>query len=146
MSVNRTLPAIVASALLGVTAIASLVTGAFMLFAAWATRSLLAGPASELGTGAAVMIGVLAIAFGGLAAVSARDTWRQRPHAAALGLLVGIVTILAAAATLLVATVTTAQPLLYVAIGLGAATVVVVLLDALQAPITDEVAHHHRLI
>jgi hypothetical protein len=142
----RTLPALVTSALLGVTAVSALVTGAFMLFAAWATRSLLAGPVAELGTGAAALIGVLAIAFGGLAAFGARDTWRRRPHALALGLLIGIVTILASAATLLVATVTDAQPLLYVAMGLGAATVVAVLLDAMQAPTTDELARRQRLI
>jgi hypothetical protein len=146
MTPIRTLRTLVASALLGVIAVASLVSGAFMFFAAWATRSVLDGPASELGTGAAALIGVLLIGFSGLAAISARDTWQRRPYAGVLGLLVGIVTTLAAAVTLVVATVTIADALYYAAIGLGIITTVAVLVDAFRTSTTDELARRQRPI
>jgi hypothetical protein len=135
MNSDRSLAAVVASALLGVIAAAAIVTAAFMFFGAWASQSIVSGAGRDLGAGAAILIGTLLLGFGTLAAIAARDEWRARAHARVLGMIVGILAILASATTMLTATVAELVPLLAIAIGLGAATIVAVVLDTLtQAP------------
>jgi cytochrome bd-type quinol oxidase subunit 2 len=139
MSSTRSLPALVAAALLGVIAVAAVVTGALMFFGAWATSAALDGQARDLGTAAAILIGALTVAFGIFAALAAREEWMARPRGLVLGLTVGIVMVIAAAAALLTARTTAGtDALLGIAIAIGAATATAVLLDARS----DAVAPH----
>lgn len=132
MTTIRPLSSLVASSLLGVIALASLVTGALILFGAWATQVELVGPVSDIGTAGAALIGTLALAFGVFAALAARDVWTARPRGRVLGLVTGLATVLAAASTLIVGSVDDVEPLLFSAVALGIASVVSVLVDALR--------------
>lgn len=129
MDSQRPFATLVASALLGVLAVAGVVAGAFMLFGAWVLR--IEGPHHmlEIGIGAAVLVGILLIAFAVLAAVAARDEFRGRPHGRVLGLVVGIVAALAAGTALLVGEAGESTPLLYIAIGVGVITVIALLFE-----------------
>jgi hypothetical protein len=81
----------------------------------------------------------LLLGFGVVAAITACDEWLARAHAPVLGLIVGIVAILAATTTLLTATVGDLVALLAIAISLGVATIVAVVMDALAtAPNMDD--------
>jgi hypothetical protein len=141
MSTDHRIPTLVASALIGLIAAASLVTGALMFFGAWATSTQTIGPVSDIGTAAALLIGGLTVVFGAFAAYAARETWRGRPHGTILGLIAGAVTVLAAVAALLEATVTQGELLLYIAVGLGIATMAAALLDAVGRPAEEQFAH-----
>ena len=130
MPSHRTLPRTAASALLGVTAVTAAVTAAIVLFAAWTIARGSASSVSDVGAVAAALIGFLLAAFGVLAAVAALDTWVARPRGHVLGLLVGLVTALAALAVLATDRGGSSTGLLALAIGLGVATGGAVALDA----------------
>ena len=130
MTPLRPVSSLVASSLLGVIAVASIVVGALMFFGAWATQVDLVGPISDVGTAGAIFIGALAVGFGAFAALAARDVWEARPRGRVLGLITGLVTVLAAASTLVLGSVRDVEPLLFSAVALGIAAVVSVMLDA----------------
>lgn len=129
----RNLAALIAASLLGVIAVAALVTGVFFVFGAWATQETTgSGTAFDIGSVAATIIGVLTIGYAAFAGFAARDAWLARARGAAFGLIVGIVAILAAAVALLEGRSQESAALLYIAAGLGAGTVVAVLVAALN--------------
>jgi len=113
---------LVGSSLLAVIAAASLVLAVLMFFAAWATGSQLSSWVGGVGAVAVLVIGALAVAYGALAAYAAREEWRARPVGRMLGLAVAIVAVLAAGTALLVGDVAESTFLLYIAMGLGIAT------------------------
>jgi hypothetical protein len=119
---------IVGSSLLAVIAAASLVFAVLMFFAAWVTGSQLSGWVGDVGTVAVLMIGVLAVAYAALAAYASLAEWRARPVGRMLGLAVAVVAVLAAGTGLLVGDVAESAVLLYLAIGLGVATAIPMLL------------------
>ena len=137
MSFTRSLATTVASALLGVIAIASLVTGAFMGFAAWTISGDTGLTGRDPGFVAVSLIGALLVGFGLFAAVAARDEWEVRPRGRLLGLVVGLVAALAATTALLMTPTGTSMPLLAVAVALGVAAALAVALDALTAPAAE---------
>jgi hypothetical protein len=132
MNPVRPVSTLVASSFLGVIAVASIVVGALMFFGAWATQVELVGPVSDIGTAGAVLIGALSTAFGVFAAVAARDEWEARPRGRVLGLITGLVTVLAAASTLIVGSVAEVRPLLFTAVALGVSAIVAVMADAFR--------------
>ncbi len=134
MEPQRSFASLIASSLLGVLSVAGLVTGAFLLFAAWVIRLESTGHANEIGTGASVLVGGLLIGFAGLAAIAAREEWRGAPRGRVLGLVVGLVAALAAATALLVGHVGESTPLLYIAIAIAATTIVALLAEAQPVP------------
>lgn len=139
MSFHRSLATTVASALLGVIAIASLVTAAFMGFAAWTiSGDTPLADGGNPGFVAVSLIGALLVGFGLLAAVAARDEWEVRQRGRPLGLVVGITAALAAATALLTTRPDTTTPLLAVAIGLGVAATLAVAVDALTVSVAAE--------
>lgn len=115
---------LVGSALLGVLAASSFVFAVLLLFAAWATGSALTGWVGVVGTGAVLTIALLAFLYAAAAAYAARQEWLARPIGRVIGLVVAIVAVLAAAITLMVGHVTDAEIVLYLAAGLGIATVI----------------------
>lgn len=125
---------LVGSSLLAVIAAAALVVSALMLFAAWATGSRLTGWVADAGTAAVLVIAGLAVAYAALAAYATWQTWRARPLGRMLGLAVAIIAVLAAGTTLLVGSADESALLLYLAIGLGVATAIPMLLPDRTAP------------
>jgi membrane-bound metal-dependent hydrolase YbcI (DUF457 family) len=128
---QRTFASVVASSLLGVIAVAALVTGVFFYFGAWAGQQA-AGTGSiiTVGTTAALILGTLTIGYATLAALAARDQWLARPRGFVYGLVVAVVAILAAVVALLEGRANESESLLYVAAGLGAGTMVALLIAA----------------
>jgi hypothetical protein len=125
---------LVGSSLLAVIAAAALVLAALMAFAAWATGSQLTGWVADAGTAAVLIVAVLALAYAALAAYATWQTWRAQPLGRMLGLAVAIIAVLAAGTTLLVGNASESTLLLYLAIGLGVATAIPMLLPDLTAP------------
>ena len=133
MNRRVSLPALIASSLLGVVAVATLVAAAFVLFGAWAIGSGAAeGFVDEIGTAGAALVGALLVGFAILAGIAARETFLDRPQGIVLGLITAIATVLAASAALLEASSVQSDLLLYLAIALGAATLVAVSVDAIH--------------
>jgi uncharacterized membrane protein len=128
---QRTFASIVASSLLGVIAVAALVTGVFFYFGAWVTQQAPGtDTVSNVGTTAALILGTLTVGFSGFAAFAARDEWLARPRGVAYGLVVAIVAILASVVALLEGRPQESEALLYIAAGLGAGAAVAVLVAA----------------
>jgi len=124
MDAHVPLVRLVGSSLLAVIAAAALVLAALMSFAAWATGSSLTGWMADAGTVAVLIIAGLAVAYAALAAYATWETWRARPLGRMLGLAVAIIAILAAVTTLLVGNAGESALLLYLAIGLGVAAAI----------------------
>lgn len=127
---HRSLAALVASSLLGVIAVAALVTGVFFVFGAWTTQRAATGMAFDVGAIAALIIGVLTIGYAVLAALAAREEWLSRPTGAVFGLVVALVAVLASLVSLVEGRSQEAEELLYMAAGLGAGTALAVLVAA----------------
>jgi hypothetical protein len=125
--VNRSLASLVATSLLGVIAVAALVSGVLFFLGAWTIQRTEAGSPFEVGTVAALVVGGVTVAYAALAAFAAREEWLGRPLGAVLGLVVALAAILAAAVALLAGRSDGYEALLYIAAGLGAATAVAVL-------------------
>jgi hypothetical protein len=140
MEHDRGLSTVVASSLLGVISMAAVVSAAFVLFGAWVAGRGDTGLAIGVGVAGAALVGVLLLGFGILAGLAARDTFRNRARGAVLGLVTSITAILAATAALLEGSTTTAEVLLYIAIGLGVAALAAVIVNAIthreQAAVT----------
>lgn len=128
MNAHVPLVRLIGSSLLAVTAAAALVLAALMFFAAWATGSRLTGWVADVGTVAVLIIAALALGYAFLAAYAAREEWRARPLGRMLGLAVALIAVLAAGTTLLVGNVAESTVLLYLAMGLGIATAIPMLL------------------
>lgn len=128
---RRSFATVVASSLLGVIAVAALVTGVFVIFGAWTTQQV-GGAASYVNVGvtAAIVIGVLTIGYAGFAAFAARDEWLARPRGVVYGLVVAVVAILAAVIALLEGRAHESEALLYIAAGLGVGTTAALLVSA----------------
>ena len=128
---KRTLASLVASSLLGVIAVAALVTGVFFFFGAWASQQA-AGSETiiNVGTTAALIIGTLTIGYAAFAAFAARDEWLARPRGVVYGLVVAVLAILSAVVALLEGRPQQSEGLLYIAAGLGAGTTVALLVAA----------------
>jgi hypothetical protein len=135
MTPYRSFATLLTSALLGLQAVAALVTGAFMFFGAWAISTELSGDPFDIGVGATILVGILLVAYAGLSALAARATWLSYPSGPVLGLIVGLVTTLAAVTALLVGETADAAPMLVIAIIVGIVTVLGVL--AATAPLAD---------
>ncbi|HET9416061.1 MAG TPA: hypothetical protein VFP30_00835 [Candidatus Limnocylindria bacterium] len=128
---QRTFATIVASSLLGVIAVAALVTGIFFFFGAWASQQAAAtGTVINVGTTAALIIGALTIGYAAFAAIAARDEWLTRPRGFVYGLVVAVVAVFAAIVALLEGRTQESEALLYIAAGLGAGTTVALLAAA----------------
>lgn len=119
---------LIGTSLLAVIASASLVLALFMLLAARVTGLQLGGWVADSATGAVLIVAVLALVYAGVAGYAARAEWMARPLGRMLGLAVAVIAILAAGTTLLVGSATDSAPLLFLAIGLGVATAVAMLL------------------
>lgn len=119
---------LIGSSLLAVIAAASLVLALFMLLAARVTGLQLSGWVADSATGAVLVVAVLALVYAGVAGYAARAEWLARPLGRMLGLAVAVIAILAAGTTLLIGSAGDSTPLLYVAIGLGMATAIALLL------------------
>lgn len=128
MNAQVPLVRLIGSSLLAVTAAAALVLAALMLFAAWATGSQVSGWVADIGSVAVLVVAALALAYAALAAYAAREEWRARPLGRMLGLAVALIAVLAAGTTLLVGNVAESTVLLYLAMGLGVATAIPMLL------------------
>ncbi|HET8776209.1 MAG TPA: hypothetical protein VFN76_00980 [Candidatus Limnocylindria bacterium] len=128
---QRNLASIVASSLLGVIAVAALVTGVFFYFGAWVAQQT-PGTASivDVGTTAALISGTLTIGYAAFAAFAARDEWLARPRAFVYGLIVALVAVLAAVVALVAGRANESEALLYIAAGLGSATAMALLVSA----------------
>lgn len=133
---------VLASSLLGVIAVASIITGAFMFFGAWVIEIDTIGRIPDVGTGAAIFIGTLAVAFGVVAALAARDVWEARARGQVLGLITGLVTVLAAASALMVGDVDSARPLLLSAVAVGLLASIAVVADAVRLGSGSEEPRH----
>jgi hypothetical protein len=83
-----------------------------------------------VGASAALVIGVLILAYAAFAAYAARDEYLARPRAIVFGIIVAAVAVLASLVALLEGRSNEAENLLYIAGGLGIVTLVVVLLSA----------------
>lgn len=128
---KRTMASLVASSLLGVIAVAALVTGIFFYFGAWASQeSSGTGALGSVATVAAVVIGTLSIGYAAFAAFAARDEWLARPRGFVYGLVVAVVAVLAPVVPLLEGRTQETEVLLYIAAGLGAGTAVALLVAA----------------
>lgn len=119
---------LIGSSLLAVIAASALVLAALMFFAAWATGSQLSGWVADVGTVAVLIVAALSLGYAILAAYAAREEWRARPLGRMLGLAVALIAVLAAGTTLVVGNVAESTVLLYLAIGLGVATAIPLLL------------------
>jgi hypothetical protein len=128
MNAQVPLARLIGSSLLAVIAASAVVLAAMMFFAAWATGSQLGGWVADVGTIAVLVIATLALGYAVLAAYAAREEWRARPLGRMLGLAVAIIAVLAAGTTLLVGNVAESTLLLYLAMGLGVATAIPLLL------------------
>jgi len=126
MNSRRTLTSLLASSLLGVIAVAAGVTGVLSVFGWWVSLEHGVG----VGASAALVIGVLILAYAAFAAYAARDEYLARPRAIVLGIIVAAVAVLASLVALLEGRSNEAENLLYIAGGLGIVTLVVVLLSA----------------
>ena len=128
---QRTFASVVASSLLGVIAVAALITGVFFYFGAWASQQAAGtGTTLTVGTTAALILGTLTICYAAFAALAARDEWLARPRGFVYGLVVGLVAVLAAIVALLEGRTQESEALLYIAAGLGAGTTVALLVAA----------------
>jgi hypothetical protein len=131
MNLERPLPVVAATALLGVIAFAALLTGAYMLLAAWTVGSQLGGWVGDVGTAATLIIAAATFLYGGLATAAARDLWLGRPRGQVLGMIVGILAVLASLVVLLVGRTTgEVVVLLAIAAALGVATVIATAIPA----------------
>jgi hypothetical protein len=129
MNAQLSMGRLLGSSLLGVLAAAALTVAGLMVVGAWSVGSRHAGWAMDAGSSAMLIIAVLALAYAVVAGYAAREVWRARPAGRVLGLTVALVAILAAGATLLVGNATTQTTLLlYLAIGLGLATAIPLLI------------------
>ena len=128
MDAQMPLVRLIGSSLLAVIAATALVFTSLMLFAAWATGSQLNGWAADVGSVAVIVIAGLAFMYAGVAAYAVRQEWRARPVGRMLGLAVALIAVLAAGTTLLVGNAAESTLLLYLAMGLGVATAIVMLL------------------
>jgi uncharacterized membrane protein len=134
----RSQAAVIGTALLGVIAICAVVVGVFLLFGAWTMwRGEVTSSLDEVGVAGAVMLGVLSIAFGAMAAAASYEEWVGRAVGRMLGLIVAVVVVLAAVVTLLVANIDSAtEPLFYVLGGLGIVTAIPLLVPDRMARTT----------
>ena len=131
MDRRTSLPLLAASSLLGVISSAAVVAAAFALFGAWVAAD--GSPiANDVGSAGAAVVGVLLLAFGVVAALAAHDTFVGRARGHVLGFVTSIVAILAAVAALLEGSSVRSDPLLYLAIGLGAITLVAVTVNVMD--------------
>jgi hypothetical protein len=128
---------LIGSSLLAVLATAALVIAVFLYFAAWVTGTEMTGWVADVGTVAVVITASLALVYGLVAAYGAWATWRDRSIGRMIGLAASIVAILASGTTLLVGEVAGREPLLYVAMGLGAVTAVTMIVPA-SIPWSDD--------
>ena len=139
MNQHRAIAPLLASSLLGVTALAALVGGIACIFGAWANQMVSVGFVRDVGTAGSLITGVLLLAFAAMAAMAARDEWLERPRGTALGLVVAIATVLAAVVAMLQVSDSRWDTVFFVAAGLGIVTTVTILLAARAEP--TEVRH-----
>lgn len=119
MNPHRSIPAVVASALLGVISAAAIVTAAFLALGAWAISASIDGAAGGIGAIAVTVIAALLFGLSVLAGWTGRDVWQGRERALPLGLMVSTITVLAAIAAIVAGDAGRSTPLLYGAIGFG---------------------------
>ena len=127
---QRSLPMVMASALLGVISAAAIVTAAFLALGAWATSASIDGAAGNVGSVAALLIAATLFGLAMLAGWTARDVWQGRERALPLGLMVSTMTVLGAAATIVAGNADRFIPLLYATIAVGSATMIALLAGA----------------
>lgn len=114
---------LLASALLGILAIAAVVIAVLMVFAAWTIGSDGQG-FGDAGVAWVITLAVLVVAYGLMAAWAARDEWLGWARGRLLGLIVAGVAVLVAIVALVAADVRGQEPLLYILAGLGLLTMV----------------------
>jgi len=130
MNPHRSIPVVVASALLGVISAAAIVTAAFLALGAWAISASIDGAAGGIGAIAVMVIAALLLGLSVLAGWTARDVWEGRERALPLGLMVSTMTMLASIAAIVAGDAGRSTPLLYGAIAVGSATIVALLAGA----------------
>lgn len=128
MNVRHSAVALGAASLLGTLAVAAVVTGILFLFGAWVITDGSGALFGNVGGAAATLLGGVIVAYGLFAAIAAWMLWNDRPAGRLLGMMTGIIAILAAATALLVGDADEAVPLLWIAMALGAAVVFPLLL------------------
>ena len=96
MNPHRSIPAVVASALLDVIAAAAIVTAAFLALGAWAISASIDGAAGGIGAISVTVIAALLYGLSVLAGWTGRDVWQGGERALPLGLMVSTITVLAA--------------------------------------------------
>ncbi|HET7521544.1 MAG TPA: hypothetical protein VFK61_08425 [Candidatus Limnocylindria bacterium] len=133
MNVRHSPATLGAAALLGTLAVAALVTGILFVFGAWVITDGSWAIAGNVGGAAAALLAALILGYGLLTAIAAWELWTDRPAGRLLGLMSGIIAILAAATALLVGDADEAVPLLWIAMALGAAVVFPLLLPDRRA-------------
>jgi hypothetical protein len=132
MDRDRSTGLVISVSLLGSIAIAALVTSVVFFFGAWVVTDGANGLMPNVGGTAALLLGLLVLGFGVLAAAASRLLWIGRPAGRVLGLVVGIVATLSAVTALVIGDVPQSAPLLWVVVGLGVATMVPLVLPDRQ--------------
>lgn len=131
---HRTTAQALASALLGVLAIAALISGTLFLLGAWATGQLPnATPVFRIGTATSALIGILTLGLAALAGSAARDVWALRPRGTVIGLVASIVALLGTGVPLVTGAGAGSPALLALGVGVSAVTTAVVGIALLQA-------------
>lgn len=115
---------LISASLLGTTAVAGMVSGAIFIYAGWAVTEGAFGIVTHVSGSAPLLIGLLLFGYAALAGVAAWLLWTGRPAGRLLGMVVGIVAVLAAMAALISGNVQDSAPLLWIAAALGVTTVV----------------------
>ncbi|HET7140984.1 MAG TPA: hypothetical protein VFJ03_00720 [Candidatus Limnocylindria bacterium] len=108
------------ASMLGILAVAAVVTGVIFLFGAWVISDSSWAVFSDVGGTAVLLIALLIIAYGLLDAISAWMVWTDRPAGRVLGIISGLIAVLAAAAAILMGRSGDALPMLWIAMVIGA--------------------------
>jgi hypothetical protein len=123
---------IIATSLLGVLAVAILVSAVFILFGAWVLGTG-SGPGDDhVATFATILVGLLALALGLVATIAVRDEWLGLERGRMLGIMVAVIVLIVVIAALIVGRLHGSEPLFIV--GGGLAVVTAVLLVAIDEP------------
>ena len=123
MEARQSTGTLISASLLGTLAVAGVVSGALFVFAAAVVGDDAFAFAPSVTGWGPLLIGLLLLGYAALAASAARLLWIGRPAGRLLGVVVGIVALLAATAGVLLGEIGESAPLLWIAAGLGVATV-----------------------
>jgi hypothetical protein len=128
MNARHSPATLIAVSLLGTLAVAGVVTGILFLFGAWVITDGTWAVLGDVGSAAATLLAGVIVAYGLFAAIAAWMLWTGRAAGRVLGLMTGVLAILAAATGLVMGRTDDAVPLLWIAMAIGAAVVVPLLL------------------